>query len=81
MDNTTWTCAVEGDLLESSWKENQEPGVHLCHLGTTARNSTGGNHPNARGATFPVPRFLQKSQKSRNDLNIKNLAAITVRKP
>lgn len=29
VDTTTWTCAVEGDLLESSWQENQEPSAFM----------------------------------------------------
>ena len=74
MDNTTWMRAVEGDLLESSWQDNQEPGEHLCHLGSTARNSTKGNHPNARAQQVSLSCYL-------NIKCCKKLAAITIRKP
>ena len=63
MDDTTWMRAVEGDLLESSWQDNQEPGVHLRHLGSTARNSTKGNHPNARGTSFIVMLSVEEPKK------------------
>lgn len=63
MDDTTWMRALGGDLLESSWQDNQEPGVHLRHLGSIARNSTKGNRPNARDTTIFIAVFSAEESK------------------